>query len=37
MRGVVMEFREFMKKDSPGICELINNELGYPVSTSDLG
>ena len=31
-----MEFREYMKKDLQGICELINDELGYSVSASDL-
>ena len=31
-----MEVREFVQKDLQEICGLIRNELGYPVSISDL-
>lgn len=31
-----MEIRAFCNEDIPGICNLINSELGYDVSCEDL-
>ena len=31
-----MEFREYQTQDFAGVCELIRNELGYPVTSRDL-
>jgi ribosomal protein S18 acetylase RimI-like enzyme len=33
---MVMEFREYRMQDFDEVCELIRNELGYPVKITDL-